>query len=111
MQLKDSACVHLHPSLRHVRVSWGAGRVSPAAGCAAVIGEGNQLNLRAGGQATRQARHTRLNEWETINNFREAVVNKVLALKVEVLLAVGKGEGGKAGALRRGMGRDGGPQA
>lgn len=85
-------------------------RVSPAASCSAVIGEGNQLNPRAGGQATRQARQTRLNEWETINNFgEEAVVNKMPALKVKVLPAVGKGEGGKGGNSRRGIGRDGGP--
>lgn len=96
MQPKAIACVHLQPAPRHDGVSRGVGRVSPAANCAAVTGEGNQLNPRAGGQTTRQARQTRLNEWETINNFgEEATVNKMMAPKVKVLPAVGKGERGK----------------
>lgn len=83
----------------------GAGRVSPAANCAAVTGEGNQLNPRAGGQAARQ---TRLNEWETINNSgEEATVNKIMAPKVKVLPATGQSEGGKGGSLRRGIDRNG----
>lgn len=50
------ASVHLQPAPRRDGVNGGAGRVSPAANCAAVTGEGNQLNPRAGGQAARQTR-------------------------------------------------------
>lgn len=83
----------------------GAERASPAANCAAVTGEGNQLSPRAGGQAARQ---TRLNEWETINNFgEEAIVNKMTAPKVKVLPAAEKSERGKGGSLKRGIGRSG----
>lgn len=93
-------------------MSWGVQRVSPATNCAAVTGEGNQLNPRAEGQATRQARQTRLNECETINNFGEkAVVNKMPALKVKAISAVGKSEGGKAETETRGMHRHRSPTA
>lgn len=107
MQPKATACVHLCPAPRRDGASRGAGRVSSAASCATVIGEGNQLNPRAGGQATRQARQTGLNEWETVNNvLEEAVVNKIPALQVRVLPAVGKG---KRGTPRRATGRDESP--
>lgn len=100
-----TASVHLQPAPRRDGVNGGAGRVSPAANCAAVTGEGKQLNPRAGGQAARQ---TRLNEWETINNSgEEAVVNKMMAPKVKVLPATGQSEGGKGGSLRRGIDRNG----
>lgn len=112
MQLKATACVHLRPTPRRDGVSRGAGRVSPAAGCAAVIREGNQLNPGAGGQAMRLLRQTGLNEWETVNNFREeAVVNKMPALKVKVFPGIGKGDGRKGRTPRRGMGRDRSPPA
>lgn len=87
----------------------GCGQGQPCStNCAAVTGQGNQLNPGAGGQAPRQARQTRVNECDTINNFgEEAIVNRTMAPKVKGLPAVGKGERSKGESPRRGIGRNG----